>query len=374
MKKDNRNNIRRERFIMMTSSALVLTALTVSGVYMRNHSQRSLDNGYTIDFSALEDRADDKLKEIAKSSNRDRTEALVKEDEELFDPNLEAGSGEVKIPGLTDGQKSGTVVDQSTSKGMSEGTGSVGRTEQSKTESGAAGKGGQTKSEASVTGKSGQTKTDNGAAGKTNQSSAERGSVEKNGQSATAAPAEQTEQIAKADEFEQESNGLVAENSDPESGEELPIVATAAQNPIILDELHFAADTMVKPVSGEPIIEYSMDHSVYFATLDQYKYNPAVIYSAVQGEAAVACTTGRVINVHNDAELGHVLVMDLGDGYQATYGQLENIEVPIGSTVSAGTKLGTVAAPTKYYSAEGSNLYFKLTRDGESIDPGNYFK
>mgnify|MGYP006990256242 CR=1 FL=1 len=27
------------------------------------------------------------------------------------------------------------------------------------------------------------------------------------------------------------------------------------------------------------------------------------------------------------------------------------------------------AAPTKYYSTEGTNVYFKLTKDGESVNP-----
>ena len=31
------------------------------------------------------------------------------------------------------------------------------------------------------------------------------------------------------------------------------------------------------PMEGNVILDYSMDSTVYFATLDQYKYNPAVI-------------------------------------------------------------------------------------------------
>jgi murein DD-endopeptidase MepM/ murein hydrolase activator NlpD len=37
--------------------------------------------------------------------------------------------------------------------------------------------------------------------------------------------------------------------------------------------------------------------------------------------------------------------------------------------VSKGTTIGYVAAPTIYYSAEGSNLYFAMKKDGEPIDP-----
>ena len=79
------------------------------------------------------------------------------------------------------------------------------------------------------------------------------------------------------------------------------------------------------------------------------------------------------MNVHEDPQLGKVVILDLGDGYQAIYGQLENVEVPIGATVEAGGRLGTVAAPTKYFSVEGSNLYFQILRDGQCIDPGQFF-
>ena len=34
--------------------------------------------------------------------------------------------------------------------------------------------------------------------------------------------------------------------------------------------------------------------------------------------------------------------------------------------------IGHVAEPTKYYSVEGSNVYFKLTKDGEAVNPLDY--
>lgn len=57
-------------------------------------------------------------------------------------------------------------------------------------------------------------------------------------------------------------------------------------------------------------------------------------------------------------------------GYQATYGQLKDIQVSEGSLIEAGTLLGYVAAPTKYYSLEGSNLYFALTCNNTPVNPG----
>lgn len=43
-----------------------------------------------------------------------------------------------------------------------------------------------------------------------------------------------------------------------------------------------------------------------------------------------------------------------------------------GATVDKGTVIGYIAAPTKYYSEEGSNLYFAMKKDGEPVDPIAY--
>ena len=357
MKKDNRNNnARRERFIMISTSALVLTALTVTGAYVRTHNRNALDNGYTIDFAALEDRADEKLKEIAMNSGKGRTnlQGEGKEDTEI---PLEAGSDEIKIPGLTDKDNGISSTDQSSSKGMSDGAGEQGSSK--------AGTGKQT-SDKTVVGSQGSNKASAGTTTSGKQENSK--SVINNGTGNGNVSIEQAKSgNAKSDQMAQETVGTgVAEAETPK--EELPVAASVSE------ELHFAPETMVKPVGGEALIPYSMEHGVYFATLDQYKCSPAVVYGASLGEAVCACATGRVINIHNDAELGHVIVMDLGDGYQAIYGQVDNVVVPIGARIDAGAQLATVAEPTKYYSVEGSNLYFQLKKDGESIDPNQFFK
>ena len=145
-------------------------------------------------------------------------------------------------------------------------------------------------------------------------------------------------------------------------------------NSVVIKELHFfEADGLTRPVQGDVLMHYSMDSSVYFATLDQYKYNPAVMFRAEEGNAVSACAAGQVVNIFEDSRLGHAVTIDLGDGYEATYGQLKDIEVTKNSYVNAGDTIGSVAAPTKYFSVEGSNLYFELTKDGEPVNPENLF-
>lgn len=114
-------------------------------------------------------------------------------------------------------------------------------------------------------------------------------------------------------------------------------------------------------MQSDILMHYSMDKSTYFATLDQYKYNPASIFSAEEGTAVTACAAGKVTSIFENEEIGKAVTLDLGDGYEATYGQLTEITVKENSYVNPGDTIGSVAAPTKYYSTEGSNVYFALT-------------
>ena len=53
---------------------------------------------------------------------------------------------------------------------------------------------------------------------------------------------------------------------------------------------------------------------------------------------------------------------------------LKNVSFSVeeGDYVETGAVIGHVAEPTKYYSVEGSNVYFKLTKDGEAVNPLDY--
>ena len=128
---------------------------------------------------------------------------------------------------------------------------------------------------------------------------------------------------------------------------------------------------LVWPIVGKVLINYSMDKTVYFPTLQQYKYNPAIMIAATEGANITAAADGRVSNVYYDAQYGNCISVDLGDGYELTYGQLGNIALKEGDYMQVGDIIGTVAAPTKYFTTEGTNVYFKLTKNGEPCDPLN---
>ena len=154
-----------------------------------------------------------------------------------------------------------------------------------------------------------------------------------------------------------------------EIGETTDVSASAVNLPVV----NFSEDTLMEwPVNGNILLDYSMDQTTYFPTLDQYKLSPAISVGAVEGAPVVAAVNGTVYSVEQNAQTGTTLTMELGNGYQAVYGQLTDLTVSEGDTVKKGTTIGYIAQPTKYYSTEGTNLYCAMRKNGEPIDPIEY--
>ena len=286
---------------MFASSAFVLAALTMTGIYMKSRNVESQDDGYTIDFTALEDSTDDKYEEIAQNTEVNQENAPDGLEDDLDYTPMEVGSGLVEIPGLTDGN-----VEEETELPQIE---------------------------------------------------------------------PQADPVSEAETILEEKPEVIAEAPQEEEPEEEPQPEqAAAQDVIVARELHFSEENgLLKPVNGTAVIPYSMDGSTYFATLDLYKYNPALMIGTEEGSAVTACAEGKVVNIFENEEIGHAVTMDLGNGYQLTYGQLKDINVTLDSYVNPGDVFASVAAPTKYFCREGSNLYLMLTKDGAYINPESLF-
>ncbi len=143
----------------------------------------------------------------------------------------------------------------------------------------------------------------------------------------------------------------------------------AAQN------LNFTENSLMEwPVRGTVLIDYNMNETVYYPTLDQYRVSPAIAVQAVEDAPVYAAADGQVLSVEQDACTGTTVTMELGNGYQAVYGQLKDLSVAEGDTVKEGEVIGNISEPTKYYSVEGPNLYFAVKKDGNPVDPFEYLE
>lgn len=139
--------------------------------------------------------------------------------------------------------------------------------------------------------------------------------------------------------------------------------------------LHFPTEEgLLWPMDGNVIMNYSMDSTIYHATLDQYKYNPAIIIAGDVNNKVYSVAKGKITSISQNEVTGTTVTVDLGDGYQAIYGQLKELNFDVGDYLESGHVIGYVSEPTKYYSVEGSNLYFELQKDGEPIDPIVFFE
>ena len=137
----------------------------------------------------------------------------------------------------------------------------------------------------------------------------------------------------------------------------------------------FSEDSVLTwPASGAVIMGYSMDQTVFFQTLEQYKYNPAMIISGEVGETITASAAGIVTDIAETAQTGTTVSLDMGNGYTAVYGQLTDVALSAGDYVNAGEKIGNLSEPTQYYSIEGPNLYLEILKDGEPVDPMNFME
>lgn len=133
-------------------------------------------------------------------------------------------------------------------------------------------------------------------------------------------------------------------------------------------------DKMMWPMSGNVILNYSMDKTIYFPTLDQYKYNPAIYISGEVGANVSAVAKAKVESIGTNEEIGQYITLSLGDGYEVTCGQLQDITVKEGDIVAKGQVIASLSAPTKYHSVEGANLYLAVTKDGTSVNPMDYMQ
>lgn len=305
--RNRKENTQKEKVIMIASSVFVLAALTMTGIYVRRNSAQTENDGYHIDFSVLEDNAQnlpvqDIIEEIEKIEVAEDIENIenieivdgdvdfsqMLEDDLDYLPMEQVDSGFVAIPGLTDSSADGN-----------DNNGSADTEE-----------------------------TQNAAEGARDQSFAEEMAADQAAMDADA--------------------GRIVENVEPS---------------------YIMGETLVWPVSGSVLIPYSMDKTVRFATLEQYKYSPALVMAAQEGDTISAAAGGRVTRIYANEEIGNAVMVDIGNGYVVTYGQLKDIAVSEGSYVEKGGIIGYVAAPTIYYSVEGTNAYFALTLNGKPADP-----
>ena len=140
-------------------------------------------------------------------------------------------------------------------------------------------------------------------------------------------------------------------------------------------ELNFTSDkTLMWPVKGDVLLPFSVETTVYFETLDQYKCNPGMLIAAGKGTTVQNAYLGKVTEVTSDDTYGNTVKIYLGNDFSLVYGQLDTVYVEEGEHVAAGASIGTVADPTDSFKKEGNHLFFQMYKGDEPVDPMSYME
>lgn len=139
--------------------------------------------------------------------------------------------------------------------------------------------------------------------------------------------------------------------------------------------LNFAqTQSMLWPVEGNVLLDYSMDSTIYFPTLEQYKCNSGIVIQGEVSQPVAAPANARVLETGVNEEIGNYLILDLGDEYSLICGQLKEVQAVTGEYLEKGQIMGYVAEPTKYYTLEGPNIFMELRRGEQALDPLDYLE
>lgn len=164
----------------------------------------------------------------------------------------------------------------------------------------------------------------------------------------------------------EETSEFANESTDIDQQDEISVNAQT-------NKLNFTVGSILTwPVDGNIVIDYDMNNTVYFPTLDLYKCSDSICIGSDVGTPVYASTTCVVKEVSTSDEIGSYVVLDLGNEYALTYGQLKDIVVNTDDALESGDLIGYVNEPSAYYTVEGPNLYLKLTENGNPVNPLDY--
>lgn len=120
------------------------------------------------------------------------------------------------------------------------------------------------------------------------------------------------------------------------------------------------------PVSGQ----ISKPFGWIVGTGESRSFHDGIIITAAEGTPIKAAMAGTVMRLANEEEKGRVLEISSKDGRIFTYGHCQEILVNLNDQVSIGQVIAKVGKTGK---ASSPQLYFRITKEGEPVDPAELF-
>lgn len=139
------------------------------------------------------------------------------------------------------------------------------------------------------------------------------------------------------------------------------------------DEEAAASSAYVWPIEGNVDRDFSLEVFAYDSTMGDWRTHDGLDITAELGSPVSACAKGTVTDVSTDDMMGVMITIDHGNGIESVYANLaEGVNVQAGTTVEAGSVIGTVGTTAIAESAAPSHLHFEMREYGTSVDPSNF--
>ena len=129
----------------------------------------------------------------------------------------------------------------------------------------------------------------------------------------------------------------------------------------------------VWPVSGKVDVPYSVTALLYDKKLGDWRTHDGIDIAAKLGEKVCAAGAGTVESVARDDMNGETVVIAHTGGLRSVYANLADTPTVVkGDSVMQGETIGAVGATARGETKDAPHLLFKMTVDGQSVDPNKY--
>ena len=127
------------------------------------------------------------------------------------------------------------------------------------------------------------------------------------------------------------------------------------------------------PLEGQTVAEYAMECLSYNETTRDWRVHAGVDLAAEAGTPVTAAADGEVYTVYEDEQMGMTVVIRHDGGYTTHYASLaDGVPVKAGDKVELGQTVGFVGSTALMESALGEHVCFRVTCDGETVDPADF--
>lgn len=131
--------------------------------------------------------------------------------------------------------------------------------------------------------------------------------------------------------------------------------------------------TFIMPVTGNIILDYSMDKLVYSKTLEEWRTHSGIDIASPRGTVVLAVSDGTITEIKKDPRYGITIVIEHDNGFKSIYANLATDDmVSPNQKVKAGDKVSCIGNTAIFESAEEAHLHFELYKDNKLVDPNKY--